>query len=344
MSRYHRQVLLPQIGEAGQQLLRSARVLLVGCGALGTVVADQLVRAGVGHLRICDRDLVEETNLQRQVLFDEDDARKQTPKAVAAKSRLEQVNSAVAIEAHVVDVHSGNIEKLAGLEGDLGRVNVILDGTDNVETRYLINDFAVKHGVPWIYGACVGVQGRVMGIVPGQGPCLRCLFEQPAAAGELETCDTTGVLAPAAGVIASLQVVAAMKILLGYPTSQLTTVDVWSNRFHAVEVTDARRADCPACGRRHFEFLDRPGNGLAAALCGRGAVQVRPARETRLDLDAMQRKLAAVGEVNRTAYYLKCQVRDNGTALTVFPDGRAMIHGTADISQARSIYARYIGS
>src|SRR5687768_16964400 len=198
MSRYHRQTLLPQIGEAGQEMLRDARVLLVGCGALGTVSAEQLVRGGVGHLRLCDRDIVELTNLQRQTLFTEADAASGTPKAVAAAERLARINSTVWIEPHVTDVHSGNIESLAA------DVRLIVDGTDNVETRYLVNDVAVKLGLPWVYGACVGMGGRVMGVVPGVTPCLRCVFPDPPGPGEIETCDTAGVFAPAAAIVASL--------------------------------------------------------------------------------------------------------------------------------------------
>jgi adenylyltransferase/sulfurtransferase len=320
-------------------------VLLVGCGALGTVIADQLVRAGIGFLRICDRDLVEETNLQRQVLFDEQDVREETPKAVAAKRRLERVNSSVTIDAHVLDVHSGNIEALMGAAGNGSRVNVILDGTDNVETRYLVNDAAIKHGISWVYGACVGVEGRVMGIVPGKGGCLRCLFEQPAGVGELETCDTAGVLASAASMVASMQVVLAIKMLLGKDVTEvakLMTLNAWDGRVRNVDVATARREDCVCCGQGKFEFLDRAG-GLTVTMCGRGAVQVRPAVATALDLDAVARRLGIAGETRRTEYFVRCQI-DGKLALTVFGDGRAMVHGTADVGVARSIYARYVGN
>jgi adenylyltransferase/sulfurtransferase len=274
------------------------------------------------------------------VLFDEADARAQTPKAVAAKRRLEAINSQVKIEASVVDVHSGNIQKLA--DG----VDLILDGTDNVETRYLVNDAAVKMGIPWVYGACVGMQGRVLGIVPGRGPCLRCLFNDPASPGELETCDTAGVLASAANVVASLEVAAAIKILLNEPIeqiAQLVTVDVWRARFRTMDAAGARRDECPACGRRNFEFLNRPDRGVAA-LCGRGAVQVRPGQETVLDLARMQQKLTAAGQVTRTDYFLRFVASDSKTAITLFPDGRALIHGVSDTAAARSLYARYIGT
>jgi len=347
MDRYQRQVRLPYFGESGQEKLRLSRVLLVGCGALGTVIADQLVRAGIGLLRICDRDLVEESNLQRQVLFDEQDARDEIPKAVAAQRRLQKVNSSVEIDAHVVDVHSGNIETLAGVMNELKRADLILDGTDNADSRYLINDVSVKHGIPWVYGACVGTEGRVMGIVPGQGACLRCLFEQPPGAGELETCETAGVLGAAANVIASLQVVTALQMLTGAGaevTSRLTTADVWLRRFRDIDTFAARREDCPCCDRRQFEFLNERASGLAVALCGRGAVQIRPMRAASLELSALRTRLASLGDVTSTDYFVRFTPRDGKLSMSVFPDGRAMVHGTADPAAARSLYARYLGS
>ena len=208
ISRYHRQVLLPQIGQAGQERLAGARVLLVGCGALGSVIAEQLARAGVGLLRIADRDVVELTNLQRQVLFDERDVAEHTPKAVAAARRLKEINSEVRVEALICDVHAGNIEDF--VDGDL-----IIDGTDNVETRYLVNDISVKHGLPWVYGACVGTEGRCMAVLPPEDACLRCVYPEPPSATELPTCDTAGVLGPAAALVASLQVTAAIRLLVG---------------------------------------------------------------------------------------------------------------------------------
>ncbi|HEX8523684.1 MAG TPA: ThiF family adenylyltransferase [Tepidisphaeraceae bacterium] len=379
VDRYHRQTLLPQLGRAGQAKLRAARVLLIGCGALGTVIAEQLVRAGVGFIRICDRDLVELTNLQRQVLFDESDAHNGVPKAVAAKRRLLAINSSVEVDARVVDVHSGNVEALAGCEpsaraagavvGDLGSaltlpspevpvegkkgrgerdslVDLILDGTDNIETRYLLNDLAVKRGIAWVYGACVGTEGRVMAVVPGKGACLRCLFEEPAGAGELATCDTAGVLAPAASVVASLQVTMALKMLLGESVQEvgkLVTVDLWNMRFKTMSAVEARREDCPCCGRRAFPFLDRRDQQGAVALCGRGAVQVRPAKPGAVDLAKLAERWDLVGETVQTDYYLKLRLRE-GQELTLFPDGRALVAGTSDLALARSLYARFIGS
>jgi adenylyltransferase/sulfurtransferase len=351
IDRYHRQVLLPQIGPAGQARLAAARVLVVGCGALGTVIAEQLARAGVGTLVLVDRDVVEWTNLQRQTLFDESDAREAVPKAVAAKRRLERVNSSIRIEALVTDVHSGNVEQIAGVERGSTPVHLVLDGTDNVETRYLLNDLSVKHGVPWVYGACVGTEGRVLAIRPGVMACLRCVFPTPPSGAGLPTCDTAGVLAPAAAVVASLQVVAAMRILCagsqsggGEPSEALLTMDVWSGRMRRVEV-GGPSPDCPACARRQFGFLDRP-DGPTTTLCGRRAVQVRPSRTSvPFDLDAAELKLTRVGLVQRTPYLLRCRLRDaDDVDLTLFSDGRLIVAGTTDSNRAKSIYARYVGA
>ncbi|HZN66449.1 MAG TPA: ThiF family adenylyltransferase [Tepidisphaeraceae bacterium] len=339
VNRYHRQVLLPQVGAAGQDRLFASRVLLVGCGALGCVIAEQLVRAGVGTLRIADRDVVEWTNLQRQVLFEESDARDGLPKAVAARQRLARVNSEVTVEAIVTDVHSGNVESLAA-ERD-----VIVDGTDNVETRYLLNDVSIKHGVPWVYGACVGTEGRVMPVRPGVTPCLRCVFPTPPSGSDLPTCDTAGVLGPAAAVVGALQAAATIKLLVGAEgTSNLLSLDVWTPR---VRVTDAGPRDphCPACGQRRFEFLDRPAV-LSTTLCGRQTVQVRPERSNgRIDLAAAAHKFAAAGAVTKTPYFIRCRLADPpDVELTLFEDGRLLVKGLSNADSARSLYARYVGN
>jgi adenylyltransferase/sulfurtransferase len=335
--RYHRQELLPQIGKEGQARLAAARVALVGCGALGSVIAEQLVRAGVGFVRVIDRDVVEWTNLQRQVLFDEVDAREGLPKAVAAQRRLERVNGSVTVQPVVADVHSGNVEAL------MHTAQVILDGTDNVETRYLLNDVAVKRGVPWVYGGCVGAEGRVMPVVPGVTACLRCLFREPQAGAELPTCDTAGVLGPAVGVVASLQSIHALKLLTGsgQVRSEVWHGDLWAGRMRTMAVE--RRTDCPACGRHEFAFLDRP-SGQTTTLCGRQSVQVRPAGEVRLDLSVAARKLESAGEVQRTPYLVRCRVQRGAVDLTVFTDGRMIVTGTTDPEWARSLYARYVGA
>jgi adenylyltransferase/sulfurtransferase len=339
IDRYHRQTLLPQIGTHGQERLRAASVVLIGCGALGTVIADQLVRAGIGKLRIVDRDIVELTNLQRQVLFTETDARDEIPKSIAAWKRLGEINSEVAIEPVVADVHAGNVEEI------ISGATLVMDGTDNAQTRYLLNDACVKHSIPWVYGACVGVEGRTMSVRPGITPCLRCIFPEPPAAGELPTCDTVGVLAPAANIIASLQVVSAIQFLVGESSESLITLDAWSRQFRSIDLTDARRADCRACGQRRFDFLDRPSNHLVS-LCGRDAVQVQPSTKRVLAGSAsLAQRLSSAGDVQTTPYFVRCTLRESAPLrLTIFPDGRTIVHGTSDPTRARAIYDRYVGS
>jgi adenylyltransferase/sulfurtransferase len=340
--RYHRQTLLRQIRREGQEKLTSSRAVLVGCGALGTVLAEHLVRAGVGSIRIIDRDVVELTNLQRQTLFDESDAAEGVPKAIAAERRLRAINSEVRIEPIVADVHAGNAEELAG------RPDVILDGTDNVETRYLINDLAVKHGIAWVYGACVGTEGRVLTVRPGDDPCLRCLFPDPPTAGELPTCDTAGVLGPLAGVVASLQAVAAIKLLSGNAGAvgrEMTVIDVWSNRIRSIDTTDARRSDCRTCGQRRFDSLEGPTGRRLVSLCGRNAVQVQPERRGNIELATLASRLEPVGVVTRTPYLLRFAPRgENAIQMTVFPDGRVIVAGTTDVDRARSLCARFVGA
>jgi adenylyltransferase/sulfurtransferase len=341
--RYSRQILFAEIGEEGQELLRASSVAVVGCGALGTAVASLLVRAGVGHVRIVDRDFVEESNLQRQTLFEEADAREALPKAVAAERRLRLINSDVRVEGVVADLTPGNIESL------LSGFPLLLDGTDNFETRLLLNDYAIAQNVPWIYAAVVASYGVTMTIRPGQTACLACLLEGGAEGGEggptagMEaTCDTVGVLGAAAGAIASLEAAAAVKRLLGKPApaeGQLISCDVWSGRFQSIQVQ--RLADCRACVLRKFRYLE----GRAQphlTLCGRDSVQIHERRRS-LDLAALGGKLAAGGsEVRQNEFLLRLRVPPY--ELTVFADGRAVIKGTRDPAVARSLYARYVGS
>jgi len=341
--RYHRQTILPQIGAAGRERLGKSRVLLIGVGALGGHLADQLARAGVGLLRIADRDIVELTNLQRQTLFDERDAAASAAKAEAAARRLSQVNSQITIEPLVTDVWAGNIEEL--IEG----IDLILDGTDNVQTRYLINDAAVKSGISWIHGACVGTEGRVLAIVPGQGACLRCVYPDPPAAGELPTCDTAGILQSAAAAVASLQAAAATRILTGQFTGadqKLWKLDIWSGRFASIDLSDARREDCPCCGRGAFAFLDAALADSATSLCGRNAVQIRPARPwNNADFDRAVANLRRVGLVEQGTFFSRCRLAESqGLTLTCFRDGRLLVHGTADTGRAKAIYAKFIGT
>jgi molybdopterin/thiamine biosynthesis adenylyltransferase len=338
VNRYQRQILLPQIGAAAQDSLTHARAVLIGCGALGCALADQLVRAGLGHLRIVDRDIVELTNLQRQVLFDESDARQGLPKAVAAANRLRAINSDVTIEPMVLDLHAGNAEEVIG--GDL-----ILDGADNAETRYVLNDVAVKHGIAWVYGACVGMEGRMMAVRPGRTPCLRCLFPTPPAPGSLATCDTTGILGPVAAMIASMQAIAAIQLLIGAEVpSQLVSFDGWRGRWHAT-VTEGPRAECPACRQQRFEFLAQRARP-PVALCGRNAVQVQPAGGAGVfELGPVAKKWGGIGAVEQTPYLLRCTPEESSDIrLTLFADGRLIVHGTSDLERARSLYARYVGA
>jgi adenylyltransferase/sulfurtransferase len=343
VDRYHRQTLLPQIGANGQARLEQSRVLLIGCGALGTVLADYLARAGVGHLMIADRDIVELTNLQRQALFDEADVAAGTPKAVAAVERLRRVNSAISLEAVVADVHQDNVEAMAGVTGRGPRVDVIVDGTDNAETRYLVNDVAVKHGIPWVYGAAVGVEGRVMAIDPPRTPCLRCVFPEAPGPGELQTCDTAGVLGPVAGTVAALQSAAVLRLLVGGgAAAELVTIEAWTLRLRSISMVDAQRVDCPTCSAGRFTYLDAP-SPATTLLCGRDSVQLRPRGGARIDLPGMAAHWQRLGTVSLTPYLLRFSP-DGAEAnrLTLFNDGRVMVHGTNDPQRARAIVARYM--
>jgi molybdopterin-synthase adenylyltransferase len=342
--RYSRQILFAPLGEEGQKRLLESRAVIVGCGALGTVVAGLLARSGVGRLRIIDRDFVEFSNLQRQTLFEESDARDALPKAVAAERRLRAANSGVEIEGVVADVTPENIAEW--LEG----FGLILDGTDNFETRMLVNDYAVSAGVPWVYAAAVGSYGVTFTVRPGATACLACLVESPgeestAAAGVLrpeETCDTAGVLNAAAGVVGALEAAEAMKLLSGHEetlSGRLISCDVWAGRFQSVRVE--RVAGCRACGRREFPWLD--GNAQPhVTMCGRDSVQIHERRRS-IDLEELARRLAPVaGPIRTNGFLLRFAVPP--CEITVFPDGRAVFKGTKDPAVARSLYARYIGA
>jgi len=334
--RYSRQVLFTGIGEAGQRRLADSRVVIVGCGALGSALANALVRAGVGSLRIVDRDFVEESNLQRQMLFDEADAREALPKAVAAEQKLRAINSTVRVEGVVADLTPENAEEL------LAECQLILDGTDNFETRHLLNDVAVKSRRPWVYGAVVGSYGISMPIVPGQTACLTCLLEARREAGVEETCDTVGVISPAVNWVAAHQVSQALQLLVGkwsWETARLVRGDLWRNEFHASPVPRPR-VECRTCARREFVHLAgqaRP----QVTLCGRNSVQIHE-RDRQLDLDCLRQRLAAHGEVRNNPYLLRLRLPQY--ELTLFADGRAIIRGTTDPALARSLYARYVGS
>jgi molybdopterin/thiamine biosynthesis adenylyltransferase len=342
LSRYHRQILFPAIGEAGQYQLGQSRVLLCGCGALGTVLAETLVRAGVGFLRVVDRDFVELTNLQRQVLFDEQDLKDQLPKSIAAARKLGMINSQVTIEPHVADVSPGNVLKLAE------NVDLILDGTDNFETRFLLNDVSLELGIPWIYGGCIGSHGQVMPIFPGETACLRCLIEEVPAPGTTETCDTAGILGPTVNMIASLQAVQALKILCGHKDqveAALHILDVWDGTLRKMSVKHLReQGECPACCKGERSWLNGDRVSPAAVLCGRNAVQVSPPERRQIALIEFAEKLRASGQVTVNPFLLRLIVQDGAFEITLFADARAIIKGTADPSVAKSLYARYVGA
>ena len=336
MKRYAKQVLFKPLGEAGQAKLSTSRVAIVGLGALGSVIANHLVRAGVGFVRLVDRDFVELDNLQRQVLYDEEDVRAALPKAVAAARRLAKINSEVTLEARVADVSHATAETLT--EG----VDLVLDGTDNFETRFVLNDACVKAGRPWVYGGCVGSYGMVMTVRPGEGPCFACLVGEKPAPGTSPTCDTAGVLNTAVAVVASLQATEGLKLLIGATSALaggLQTLDVWTNQGQTVKVP--RSTSCECCGGRRFRHLESAPSGTAV-LCGRNAVQITPATPVLLSLAETEKRLASVGPVRRNEYLLKVAV--DGCELTVFPDARAIIQGTHDPARARSLYARYVGA
>ncbi|MBV9771221.1 MAG: ThiF family adenylyltransferase [Bryobacterales bacterium] len=330
--RYSRQILFPGVGERGQQYLLDARVAVVGCGALGSFQAGALARAGVGYLRIIDRDYVELSNLQRQWLFDECDVEQALPKAVAAARKLAGINSNILVESVIADLTASNVEEL------LGDVKLILDGTDNFETRYLINDFAVTRGVPWVYGAAVGSYGISMPVIPGETACLRCIYPDPPE-GAQPTCETAGVLGAVTSLIASLQVSEAIKILCrAEPTRKITTVDVWSGDIRQIE-QPGPQADCPACGRREFPYLNGE-RRAPVSLCGHNAVQIHE-RARPLELRDLAARLAPLGPVRANEFALRFEAPPY--LLTIFRDGRAIIKGTTDVGIARSLYARYIG-
>jgi molybdopterin/thiamine biosynthesis adenylyltransferase len=340
LDRYVRQMRYAPLGEAGQRQLVTSRALVCGCGALGSVIANTLVRAGVGHVRIVDRDFLELNNLQRQVLYDEDDVAAGLPKAIAAQNRLRRINSQVEIEAIVADVDHTNIERL------LADVQVIVDGTDNFEIRFLLNDAALHFGIPWVYGGCIGAEGQTMTILPGETPCLRCLMQEMPPPGTTPTCDSAGILGPVINVIASLQAMEAIKILSGNRAAisrTLTVVDLWDSTLRQVKLAGLREsADCPACQRREFPWLRGERGSHTAVLCGRNAVQLSfPGRDA-LSLESLAERLAGVGEVTRNKFLLRLAVEKY--LVTVFPDGRAIIGGTEDIAEARSVYARYVGN
>jgi len=337
--RYSRQHLFPYIGKNGQQKLLNSRVAIVGMGALGTALANHLVRSGVGYVRIIDRDFVEYSNLQRQMLYDEADANQALPKAIAAKNKLQLINSSITVDAHVADLTWKNAEDL------LTDMDVILDGTDNFEIRYLINDVAVKNQIPWIYGGAVSSRGMTATINTPKTPCFTCLFPTAPAPGTTETCDTAGVIGPIIHVVAAYQAAEALKLLLNdqeHLSSSLRNFELWHNDYSEINLAKARRPECPTCGQHDFTHLDpKDKSERVISLCGRNSVQISSAGDAFFNLNSLAKKLADIGSVMETPYLLKFTVEDY--EMTIFHDGRVLIHGTGDKVVAKNLYAKYIG-
>jgi adenylyltransferase/sulfurtransferase len=339
LERYRRQMRFAPLGEEGQRNLLDGGARVLGCAALASPAPGLPVRAGVGLVRVVDRDFVEIDNLHRQVLYDERDVAEQLPKAVAAARRLAAVNSSVTIEPVVADCSASNLARLAD------DVDVIVDGTDNFETRYLVNDYAVAQGKPWVFGGCVGAEGQVLSVLPGETACLSCLLPEPPPAETQPTCDTAGVIGPAVAVIAALESAEALKILSGRRHAvnrRLTIVDLWSNQLRSVGVPRLTgEPACATCVGRDFPWLEGRRGSAVVALCGRHAVQLSPTGGGSVSLAALAEKLREVGQVRVNDYLLRCEV--DGYRLTVFADGRTIVGGTDDPAEARVVHARYVG-
>ena len=335
--RYSRQVVLPEVGREGQERLAGSRVLVLGLGALGTVLAGTMVRAGVGFVRLVDRDFIELNNLQRQVLFDEQDIADGLPKAVAAARKLARANSSVTVEPVVADVTARNIERL------VQDCDLVLDGSDNFEVRLLLNDACLKLRKPWVYGAAIGTIGMTMPLLPGEGPCFRCLVPSPPAAGAVPTCDLVGVLGTAPQLVAALQATEALKLLAGHREAlcrSLRFIDLWTGTMEEIDVGEGDPR-CPACAGNRFDYLEGTAGSVTLRLCGGTAVQVDPGRKAAPELATLAARLAPLGEVSCSAYLLRFRAGEKELAL--FADGRAIIQGARDEAEARSLYARYVG-
>ncbi len=333
MKRYEKHMLLKEIGKKGQKKLLSSSVMIVGCGALGNVVANSLTRAGVGKIKIVDRDYVEIDNLHRQILFDEKDAEERKPKAIASAEKLRNINSEIEIVPVIADVNSSNIEKI------LHDVDLVIDGTDNMETRFLINDACIKHGVPWIYGAVVATEGMTMNILPEKTACLRCLIQKMPAPGVLPTCDTVGVLNTAVNIIASLQATEAIKILIGEKIRRdAIHVDVWNGTWFPIRIE--RDKECITCRKHVFEFLKKE-QADVTILCGKNAVQINPQKTTKISFKKLNKRLKNVGDVSYNEYMLRFKIDEY--EFIIFEDGRVIIKGVGSKELAKSLYAKYIG-
>ncbi|PHY03351.1 MAG: thiamine biosynthesis protein ThiF [Planctomycetaceae bacterium] len=338
--RYSRQIRFQPLGSAGQTRLAMGRVVVVGCGALGSVVAMALVRAGVGHLRIIDRDVPELSNLPRQVLFDEADVAAGIPKAAAAKQHLQRINAAASVEAIVADLSATTAENL------LMGADVIVDGTDNFEARFIINDFSCRDRVPWIYGGAIGAEGRVLTVLPGQTACLRCLIPEPPAAGVMPTCETAGIIGPAALVVGAVESAEAIKVLSGITAglgNRLFICDLWAGVWRTIDLSALAAEGCPTCRGNDFPWLEGRISGQTAVICGRAAVQVSPARNEAIDLIGLALRLKTIGIVTANPWLVRVEV-EPGIQLSVFADGRAIVSGTREEAKARAIIARYLGA
>lgn len=340
--RYSRQIRFAPIGMAGQEKLAGSSAAIVGMGALGSVSAQHLARAGVGRLRLIDRDILEWSNLQRQMLYTEEDVRLALPKAAAAAARLGSINSSIAIEPVVAELAASNAEEL------LGDVDLIIDGSDNFNVRYLMNDTSLKLNIPWIYGGVVGASGMTMTIIPHDTPCFRCLFPASVETGAADTCETAGVISPAVDIVASLQATEALKLLSGSRETlhgTLLQIDLWHHQWTPLKIGQARRTGCPACGEGSYTYLEQSEQELAAAsLCGRNTIQISPGagQTVRVSLDELAGRLSRIGEVQRNPFLLR-YYRDKNTIVVLFPDGRALIQGTEDMTLAKRIYNEIYG-
>ncbi len=341
LKRYIRQMRFPGIGEVGQRKLVESRVVICGCGALGSVVANTLARAGIGFIRIVDRDFLELNNLQRQVLYDEADVARGLPKAIAAANRLRQINSEVEIEPVVADVNFTNVEEFCA------DVDLILDGTDNFEIRFLLNDVSQKLMIPWVYGGCIGADGQTMTIIPGISPCLACLMSDgPPPPGTTPTCDSAGILGPIINVIASLEANEAIKILSGnleQVSKVLSVFEIWDNRMRQLNLESLKNSGqrCKVCVEKQFDWLSGARGSQSAVLCGRNSVQLSFPGE-QLDLEKIEGELSKLGQVTRNPFLLRAVIED--FQITLFPDARAIITGTEEISVAKTVYAKYVGN
>lgn len=339
--RYSRQIRFAPIGMIGQEKLIGSSVAIVGMGALGSVSAQHLARAGVGRLRLIDRDVLEWSNLQRQVLYTEEDVRLILPKAAAAAAHLGRMNSSITIEPVVAELSSSNAEAL------LGDVDLIIDGSDNFMVRYLINDTSLKLNIPWIYGGVVGASGMSMTILPHRTPCFRCLFPASMEAGAADTCETAGVIAPAVDLVASIQATEALKLLSGNIDAlhrTLLQIDLWNHQWTPLKIGQSKRAHCPACGEGStYAYLEQDEQELvAASLCGRQTIQISRGQATHVSLDELAVRLSSIGEVQRNPFLLRFH-RDKNTVVVLFPDGRALIQGTEDLMLAKRIYNEIYG-